>query len=275
VQVVARAAVDYAPSPTDDSILQLPLKQELLPEDMTNVFGYPRDLRRRHAARKRSDASPQPYNRSLLSQCAFVEGQLTSSQLRAIARIAENPDLKANVNPGVMSGAGSSRNLSFRLFGCSGTTSRASWVPAASASCVRRSTGRPDASASAVRSQQSSSLVWLCSCGLQTRTQQADLHIVRACELSYFFKASMQSQVLEIPQITGNGSGPEFVPIKRTCGRRYACKTIPKMPKRGKASPRYLLKLQQEVDAMQQIGASFDAVYLRVGAHVTSADYPM
>ena len=42
------------------------------------------------------------------------------------------------------------------------------------------------------------------------------------------------------------------------------------MPKRGKATPRYLLKLQQEVDAMQQIGASFDAVYLRVspcGAH--------
>ncbi len=35
------------------------------------------------------------------------------------------------------------------------------------------------------------------------------------------------------------------------------------MPKRGKATPRYLLKLQQEVDAMQQIGASFDAVYLR------------
>ena len=52
--------------------------------------------------------------------------------------------------------------------------------------------------------------------------------------------------------------------------RRYACKTIPKMPKRGKASPRYLLKLQQEVDAMQQIGASFDAVYLRVsGTHAT------
>ena len=50
------------------------------------------------------------------------------------------------------------------------------------------------------------------------------------------------------------------------CGRRYACKTIPKMPKRGKATPRYLLKLQQEVDAMQQIGASFDAVYLRVSS---------
>ncbi len=39
------------------------------------------------------------------------------------------------------------------------------------------------------------------------------------------------------------------------------------MPKRGKATPRYLLKLQQEVDAMQQIGASFDAVYLRVSPY--------
>jgi len=46
-RVVARAAVDYAPSPTDDSVLQRPSKQELMPEDMTDVFGYPRDLRRR------------------------------------------------------------------------------------------------------------------------------------------------------------------------------------------------------------------------------------
>ena len=41
--------MDYAPSPTDDSILQMPSKQELKPEDMTDVFGYPRDLRRRCA----------------------------------------------------------------------------------------------------------------------------------------------------------------------------------------------------------------------------------
>ena len=39
--------MDYAPSPTDDSVLQRPSKQELMPEDMTDVFGYPRDLRRR------------------------------------------------------------------------------------------------------------------------------------------------------------------------------------------------------------------------------------
>ena len=52
--------------------------------------------------------------------------------------------------------------------------------------------------------------------------------------------------------------------IELTTGRKFACKTIPKVPKRGKPTPRYLLKLQQEVDAMQQIGASFDAVYLKV-----------
>lgn len=50
---------------------------------------------------------------------------------------------------------------------------------------------------------------------------------------------------------------------KRT-GMHYACKTIPKVPKRGKGTPRYLLKLQTEVDAMVQLGPSLDAVYLKV-----------
>ena len=50
--------MDYAPSPTDDSILQMPLKQELMPEDMTNVFGYPRDLRRRCALTSGPDMCP-------------------------------------------------------------------------------------------------------------------------------------------------------------------------------------------------------------------------
>ncbi|KAK9826177.1 hypothetical protein WJX81_003662 [Elliptochloris bilobata] len=45
--------------------------------------------------------------------------------------------------------------------------------------------------------------------------------------------------------------------------RRYACKTIPKVPKRAGSTPRYLLKLQTEVDAMQQLGPSLDAVYLK------------
>ena len=46
-------------------------------------------------------------------------------------------------------------------------------------------------------------------------------------------------------------------------GRRYACKTIPKTPKKGRCTPRYLLKLQSEVDAMVQLGTSLDAVYLK------------
>ena len=51
---------------------------------------------------------------------------------------------------------------------------------------------------------------------------------------------------------------------RSACWRRYACKTIPKIPKRGQGTPRYLLKLQTEVDAMQQLGPSFDAVSLKV-----------
>lgn len=43
----APTVVDYAPSPTDSEVLRLPIKQELKPEQMTSVFGYPRDLRRR------------------------------------------------------------------------------------------------------------------------------------------------------------------------------------------------------------------------------------
>ena len=69
----------------------------------------------------------------------------------------------------------------------------------------------------------------------------------------------------EITSVLGAGSfGIVRQAVDRGSGRRYACKTVPKMPKRGKPTPRYLLKLQQEVDAMQQLGGSFDAVYLRV-----------
>lgn len=49
-----------------------------------------------------------------------------------------------------------------------------------------------------------------------------------------------------------------------SAGTHFACKTIPKIPKRGKGTPRYLLKLQTEVDAMVQLGPSLDAVYLKV-----------
>lgn len=69
----------------------------------------------------------------------------------------------------------------------------------------------------------------------------------------------------DIKGVLGAGSfGVVREAVDRITGRKYACKTIPKVPKRGKPTPRYLLKLQQEVDAMQQLGASFDAVYLKV-----------
>ena len=41
------AAVDYVASPSDEGVLQQPSKQELTPAEMVNVFGYPRDLRKR------------------------------------------------------------------------------------------------------------------------------------------------------------------------------------------------------------------------------------
>lgn len=50
---------------------------------------------------------------------------------------------------------------------------------------------------------------------------------------------------------------------ERSTGRKFAVKSIPKQPKNAKATPRYLLKLQTEVDAMGQLGASLDAVYLK------------
>jgi len=80
------------------------------------------------------------------------------------------------------------------------------------------------------------------------------IHDARPCSCRY-----------EITKVLGAGSfGIVREAVCRETGRQYACKTVPKMPKRGKPTPRYLLKLQQEVDAMQQLGGSFDAVYLRV-----------
>ena len=72
--------------------------------------------------------------------------------------------------------------------------------------------------------------------------------------------------MLSPAQIAGT-SGQSGLKQLRAC--RYACKTIPKIPKRGQSTPRYLLKLQTEVDAMQQLGPSFDAVSLKVGPRRT------
>ncbi|KAG1656568.1 hypothetical protein FOA52_009056 [Chlamydomonas sp. UWO 241] len=51
--------------------------------------------------------------------------------------------------------------------------------------------------------------------------------------------------------------------VEIATGRRYAVKTIGKVPKRGMSTPRYLLKLRTEVEIMQQLGTSFDAVTLQ------------
>lgn len=51
--------------------------------------------------------------------------------------------------------------------------------------------------------------------------------------------------------------------IELSTGRRWAVKSIMKVPKNGHPTPRYLLKLQTEVDVMRQLGASLDAVHLK------------
>ena len=67
-----------------------------------------------------------------------------------------------------------------------------------------------------------------------------------------------------VAEVLGAGSfGVVRHCTERSSGKKYAVKSIPKMPKNHKCTPRYLLKLQTEVDAMGQIGSSLDAVYLK------------
>jgi serine/threonine protein kinase len=55
--------------------------------------------------------------------------------------------------------------------------------------------------------------------------------------------------------------------VERATGREYAVKTISKIPRRQRASTAYhLLKIRSEVESMMQLGASLDAVYLKVRA---------
>ena len=71
-------------------------------------------------------------------------------------------------------------------------------------------------------------------------------------------------EVYVLGSVLGAGSfGVVRECTERSTRRRYAVKSIPKTPKNGKCTPRYLLKLQTEVDAMDQLGASLDAVYLK------------
>ena len=71
-------------------------------------------------------------------------------------------------------------------------------------------------------------------------------------------------------EILGSGSfGTVFKAVEKETGQIYAVKTIPKKPhglgKKSKPpTPRYLLKIQTEVEAMNQLGASLNAVFLKV-----------
>lgn len=66
-----------------------------------------------------------------------------------------------------------------------------------------------------------------------------------------------------VGKIIGAGSfGVVRECLDKVTHRRYAIKSIPKMPKRGAPTPRYLLKLRTEVDTMQQLGYSLNAVNL-------------
>lgn len=65
-------------------------------------------------------------------------------------------------------------------------------------------------------------------------------------------------------EVIGTGS----YGIVRRCteiktGKDYAIKTLPKIPKKGPPTPRYLLKLRNEVDVMRQVGNSLNAVHLQ------------
>ena len=73
----------------------------------------------------------------------------------------------------------------------------------------------------------------------------------------------------KLGKVLGAGSfGVVREATEKLTKRRFACKTIPKAPKRGACTPRYLLKLQTEVDVMQQLGASLDSVHLKVTADI-------
>jgi len=72
------------------------------------------------------------------------------------------------------------------------------------------------------------------------------------------------TEAYEMGEVLGAGS----FGVVRACRRRdgkgpaAAVKTIAKVPRRGPATPRHLLKLRSEADVMRQLGPSLDAVSL-------------
>ncbi|CAD7701182.1 unnamed protein product [Ostreobium quekettii] len=68
-------------------------------------------------------------------------------------------------------------------------------------------------------------------------------------------------------EVIGTGSyGVVRRCIEKESHKEYAVKTLPKTPKKGPPTPRYLLKLRNEVDVMRQVGNSLNAVHL-LGAY--------
>eukprot|EP00873_Tetraselmis_striata_P012822 jgi/Tetstr1/433086/TSEL_022418.t1 len=67
-----------------------------------------------------------------------------------------------------------------------------------------------------------------------------------------------------IKDVVGAGSfGVVRKAVEHQTHHEYAVKSVPKTPKKGKPTPRYLLKIQTEVEAMMQVGASLNAVFLK------------
>mmetsp|Transcript_39199 Transcript_39199/g.92893 ORF Transcript_39199/g.92893 Transcript_39199/m.92893 type:complete len:628 (-) Transcript_39199:95-1978(-) len=65
-------------------------------------------------------------------------------------------------------------------------------------------------------------------------------------------------------EIGAGNFGTVYRVIDTTTGEPYACKSIPKVPKKQThTNPHHLLKIRNEVDCMYRLGASFDAVFLR------------
>eukprot|EP00191_Tetraselmis_sp_GSL018_P012249 CAMPEP_0177618164 /NCGR_PEP_ID=MMETSP0419_2-20121207/25380_1 /TAXON_ID=582737 /ORGANISM="Tetraselmis sp., Strain GSL018" /LENGTH=719 /DNA_ID=CAMNT_0019116945 /DNA_START=118 /DNA_END=2278 /DNA_ORIENTATION=- len=72
------------------------------------------------------------------------------------------------------------------------------------------------------------------------------------------------SKFYRLGQTVGSGSfGTVHRAVEHATKQVYAVKSIPKKPKKGKPTPRYLLKIQTEVEAMMQLGASLNAVFLK------------
>jgi len=65
----------------------------------------------------------------------------------------------------------------------------------------------------------------------------------------------------------GSGSfGRVYCVMERDTGRHFACKSIPKIPpNQSRTNSHNLLKIRSEVECMYKLGASLDAVFLKVG----------